>query len=221
MAGLLGMLAIATGSDAQTGTAAVNVSSVVRGGVVVVSYDLPSSNANAQFTVALDVSTDSGKTYSVIPKTVKGDIGPAVRAGTGKQITWEASRDVENLEVDRYRYRVTAIPVGSGSGTPRLSQAPVQTLPPPSSPGKGLKWAGVGAMVGGGVMLAMGMQKDHNCDCYNDGLRWAGIAVAAGGGALFAVGAAKSSGTEILFRPGGVAIQKRVPLNRVIRTNRP
>jgi hypothetical protein len=218
MVGLLGVLVIASGSYAQTGNAAVNVSSVARGGVVVVSYDLVSNNANAQFTVALDVSTDSGKTYSVHPKTIKGDIGPAVQAGTGKQITWEAARDVENLEVDRYRYRVTATPAGAVSGTTGLSQAPVKTLPPPSSAGKGLKWAGVGAMAGGGVLFAMGMQKDSSGYYTHEGYKWLGIAAAGAGGALFAIGATRNnSGTQIVFRPGGVAIQKRVPLDRLIR----
>jgi hypothetical protein len=228
MVALLGMLVIASGSDAQTGTAAVNVSSVVRGGVVVVSYDLPSNTANAQFSVALEVSTDSGKTYSVHPKTVKGDIGPVVRAGAGKQIRWEAARDVENLEVDRYRYRVTATPVSGESGTARLSQTPVQTLPPAPSSGKGLKVAGIGAMAGGGVLFLMGMQKDSDCDVHgcseyypHEGLKWVGIAAAGAGGALFAIGTSKNdSGTHVVFRPGGVAIQKRVPLDRLVRTNR-
>lgn len=113
---LLAVLAVARVGHMQTGGPAVNISTVVRGGVVVVSYDLVSNNPTAEFSIVLEASSDGGKTYNVRPRTLKGDVGPAVRAGMGKQIIWEAAQDVENLEVDRYRYRVVAQPVQARPG---------------------------------------------------------------------------------------------------------
>ena len=125
-------LATARVGLAQT-SAAANVSSVVRGGVVVVSYDLTSVDPAATFAVTLEVSGDGGQTYAVRPRTVTGDVGPAVRAGVGKQITWEAAREVETLEFDRYRYRVKADPV-RGQGFPVTAQPPRTAGTRPATP---------------------------------------------------------------------------------------
>src|SRR5262245_2311406 len=135
---------------AQNPTAAVNISSVVRGGVVVVSYDLVSSDPAAMYTVALEESSDGGKTYGVQQKTVKGDVGTSVHAGTGKQITWEVARDVENLEVDRYRYRVAAQLIRVQAETPPAQQEQQRQ----QQKGKGALWGGL-AMIGGGAFLAI------------------------------------------------------------------
>lgn len=198
------VLATPTAAIAQTASPAVNISSVVRGGVVVVSYDLVSSDPSAVYTVALEASSDGGKTYGVQPKTVKGDVGTSVRPGTGKQITWEAARDVENLEVDRYRYRVAAQLVRS-------------TEPPPplrASKGKGALWGGL-AMVGGGAFLALSSMTSMKTDDYttNRPLLWTGLGVAGGGVAVAAVGGkSNSAGTALVFRPDGFAVQHRMPL---------
>jgi hypothetical protein len=83
-----------------------NLSSVVRGGLVVVSYDLTTDNPSRRFSVALTVSDDEGQTFEIIPRTVSGDVGATVVGGTGKRITWEAARDVETVELGSLRYRV-------------------------------------------------------------------------------------------------------------------
>ena len=219
LVGLFGFLAVASVCSAQAVNPAVNVSSVVRGGVVVVSYDLLSSDPSAQFSIVLDASSDGGKTFSVRPKTMKGDVGSTVRAGSGKTITWEAARDVENLEVDRYRYRVTA--VRSQGSTTTLSQASVQAPGPAIRPasGNGSKWAGIGLLGGGGALMFLGMRKQSVCDhdgCWDEykqkGLVWAGVGAAAGGGALLAISAARNNATQIVMHPAGVTVQRRVNL---------
>lgn len=232
---LCGILAVSRLSGAQTGNPAANVSSVVRGGVVIVSFDLISSDQNAQFAVVLDVSSDGGKTYTVRPRTLKGDVGPAIRAGVGKQITWEAARDVENLEVDRYRYRVTATPVRAQSLTTPPAQSPARAVQQPAPPngvsvpppkGNGMKWAGIGLMGGGGALavMSMTMMKEEYCDqfgCYydetNSAMLWTGIAAAGGGAALLTIGASKNhSGAEIVVRKGALVVQHRMPLRRLM-----
>ena len=93
-----------------------NLSSVVRGGLVEVSYDLGTDNPARRFSVALEVSADGGQTFEIVPRTVSGDVGATVAGGTGKRITWEAARDVETVELGSLRYRVlaTALPLPSG-----------------------------------------------------------------------------------------------------------
>src|SRR4051812_28577181 len=67
----------------------------VGGGVINVFYDLKSDDVSAMFSIALEVSQDAGQTFSLKPTSVSGDIGASIRAGVGKKIVWEASKDVD------------------------------------------------------------------------------------------------------------------------------
>ena len=223
---VLAMVAVARVGHAQTAGPAVNISAVVRGGVVIVSYDLVSNNPAAEFSIALEASSDGGKTYTVRPRAVKGDVGPSVRAGIGKQITWQAAQDVENLDVDRYRYRVVAQPVRSQAPATR-SQTPAarapqpqQTQPiqpPPSaasarSGGNGRRWGGIALIGAGGGLAFLSATalktESHEGTGTNVPLLWAGLGTAAGGATLLAVsGRHESVGTQIVIRPGGVFVR--------------
>jgi hypothetical protein len=104
----------------------------VGGGVINVLYDLKSDDPGATFSIALEVSQDGGQTYALKPQSVSGDIGANVSPGTGKKIVWEASKDVDLLLVDRFRFRVTP-----SSGTlkpiveaPRVGALTITTEPP-------------------------------------------------------------------------------------------
>jgi len=236
---LLAALAVARVGHAQTANPAANISTVVRGGVVVVSYDLISSNPAAEFSVALEVSSDGGKTYNVRPKTLKGDVGPTVRAGMGKQITWEAARDVENLQVDQYRYRVVAQPVRAqapATGSPPRAQPPAvtQANQPPAvvqGSGNGRKWGGIALMGVGGALAVLSQTESlkrevcDEVDCWlekNTPLLWAGIGAAAGGVALLAIGGSNDSvGTRIVIRPRGVTVQHRLRFGGITRADGP
>jgi hypothetical protein len=221
---LLAMVAVARVGLAQTADPAVNISAVVRGGVVVISYDLVSNNPAAEYSIALEASSDGGKTYTVHPKAVKGDVGPSVRAGIGKQITWQAAQDVENLEVDRYRYRVVAQLVrGPEAATTRAPQPKPQTIEPPSAAtangggnggGNGRRWGGVALIAGGGTLAVLGMTALKIEDYHtNKGLVWTGVGMAAGGVTLLALsGRHDSAGTQIMIRPGGVFVQHSMSL---------
>jgi hypothetical protein len=79
-----------------------------QGGVINITYDLKSDDANAVFSVALEVSQDGGKSFNVKATSVSGDIGAGVRPGFTKRIVWAASRDVENLQVDQFRFNIRA-----------------------------------------------------------------------------------------------------------------
>ena len=214
---LLAALATARVGHAQTGNPAANISTVVRGGVVVVSYDLISNDPNATFAVVLEVSGDGGQSYAVRPRTLSGDVGPAVRAGGGKRITWEAARDVENLEVDRYRYRVRAEPVRGQSPTARTPQPP--PAPAAGDPvakvgrSKGRLWGGVALMGLGGVMIGTTMSStSHNGYWSGSDKAKLGIGLGAiGGGVALAAFSGKTSsnvvGTQVVIRPGGMMLR--------------
>jgi len=96
------------------------------GGLIQITYDLIGDDPKATFSVSLEVSADSGETWTIKPKSVSGDIGASVLPGLGKKITWEAGKDVETMQVDQFRFRVISM---AGRATP---MAPTTTtrVPP-------------------------------------------------------------------------------------------
>jgi formylglycine-generating enzyme len=63
--------------------------------------------------VALGVSLDGGTTFTSV-KTLTGDVGNAVTAGTSKLITWNAGADYPNLNASSVKVRVTPLLDGAG-----------------------------------------------------------------------------------------------------------
>jgi formylglycine-generating enzyme required for sulfatase activity len=63
--------------------------------------------------VALGVSLDGGTTFTSV-KTLTGDVGAAVTAGTSKHIVWNAGADYANLGVPNVKMRVTPLLDGAG-----------------------------------------------------------------------------------------------------------
>ena len=74
-------------------------------GIGHVFYDLV-GDAQASYNVTLNISQDGGETFAVMP-SVTGDAGPGITAGPGKHIIWQQGQDVERLQVDQLRFRVT------------------------------------------------------------------------------------------------------------------
>jgi hypothetical protein len=187
----------------------------VVGGTVNIVYDLISSDPRAVFLVTLDASQDRGSTYTVRPMSVSGDVGPGVKPGPGKKIVWESGRDVERLEIDQFRFRISAqagplelkVDPSTAPPVPAATPKPVETetveKPPPATApaapvtppqtaaakpkgGGGAKWL----LIGGGAAAA------------------AGVAAAAGGG-----GGGGSSPTTTTGTPTGTpAAANRAPV---------
>jgi formylglycine-generating enzyme required for sulfatase activity len=63
--------------------------------------------------VALGVSLDGGTTFTSV-RTLTGDVGAAVTAGTSKLITWNAGADHANLGAPGVKVRVTPLLDGAG-----------------------------------------------------------------------------------------------------------
>jgi glyoxylase-like metal-dependent hydrolase (beta-lactamase superfamily II) len=94
------------------------------GGVIYVWYDLVSTDPSSLFAITLEVSLDGGTTFRA--RSVTGDVGPRVAPGAGKRIAWDYGQDVEQLQIDRFRYRVRAEGVAVGPAPP--SREPTRTL---------------------------------------------------------------------------------------------
>ena len=64
-----------------------NVSTVVGGGAVTITYDL-SDTENNPCDVQLLISADGGQTYLTKTGTISGDVGTGIAPGTGRQLVW-------------------------------------------------------------------------------------------------------------------------------------
>lgn len=82
---------------------------------VKVTYDL---TADEPVSVLLELSADGGAHFAVPAETLSGDIGPAVAAGTGKQIFWDAVADWEGEVTEQM---VARLNVATRQGCPSLT----------------------------------------------------------------------------------------------------
>ena len=110
IASALCWVAVLPVSAAQTGQGGIILAPIVRteragAGVIRVVYDLRGT-ADTVFTVSLEASNDGGQTFTIRPRATTGDVGPGVAAGSGKVIEWASTKDVDDLQLDRYIFRV-------------------------------------------------------------------------------------------------------------------
>ncbi len=84
-----------------------NVTFSVATGTVTVMYDVIDFE-NQEMEVTLRASNDGGKTFTIIPRVVTGDVGTGITPGTGKQITWAAGAEQPSANLNNLIYRVIA-----------------------------------------------------------------------------------------------------------------
>ena len=85
-----------------------NLSFKSDGNVVTIKYDLEGM-VNKKYKTYIRLSNDSGKTFTVRPKTISGDIGKNIYPGINKKITWNFSKDFpDGLEGENYVFAVDA-----------------------------------------------------------------------------------------------------------------
>jgi sulfatase modifying factor 1 len=84
-----------------------NVRSVQRPGtrLVDITYDVADSDSPT-VGVAVEVSADSGVTYTVLAESFTGDVGYGIKPGTGKHVLWDAKADWPNKYSSKVRFRV-------------------------------------------------------------------------------------------------------------------
>jgi formylglycine-generating enzyme required for sulfatase activity len=121
-----------------------NISAVQRAGtqLVDITYNVAANYLAADYplSVALQISSDAGATFTVPATTTSGAIGTGVTAGVGKLITWNAGTDWSGRVSTTMRFKVTAtdcpagfseIPAGSftmGDALDGISDAPTHTV---------------------------------------------------------------------------------------------
>jgi len=84
-----------------------NVRSVQRPGtrLVDITYDVADSDSPT-VGVAVEVSADSGITYTVLAESFTGDVGNGIKPGPGKRVVWDAKADWPNKYSSKVRFRV-------------------------------------------------------------------------------------------------------------------
>ena len=133
-------------SAARTGQNGPSLAPIVRteradAGVIRVVYDLAGA-PGATFSVALEASNDGGQTFAIRPRALTGDVGANVSPGTGKAIVWDSTKDIEDLQIDRYVFRVLVSRVGVVATAPQASPAAAPARggssgTPGAAPGRG------------------------------------------------------------------------------------
>jgi hypothetical protein len=165
------------GANSQTEPPRTTLAPIVRteragAGVVRIVYNLDGA-AGALFAVALEVSNDSGRSFDIVPRALTGDVGPGVSPGAEKTIVWDSSKDVDDLQLDRYVFRVRV----SGAASPAAPGSPItgDAAPPaagrgapPATPsssgtavaarkGGGLSKGAIAALIGGAAAAGIGV----------------------------------------------------------------
>lgn len=74
---------------------------------IVITYDILGGEGQT-FEVTLLVSPDGGQNYTIVPRTLSGDVGEKVSGGRGKMIIWDVLSDIRRLEGQTYVFKVQA-----------------------------------------------------------------------------------------------------------------
>ena len=76
-----------------------------RGEKVHIFYDLVGTSE--KYMVSIKVSSDGGRSFDISPKALSGDVGEAISPGAGKEIVWDALKDVGELSGEAFVFAVT------------------------------------------------------------------------------------------------------------------
>jgi uncharacterized protein (TIGR02145 family) len=84
---------------------------------VVITYDITSNKAGQTFDIKVKCSADGGKTFSINPQSITGDL-TSVSTGTGKRIVWDVLSERQELAGDHFVFQLVATdPFSGSSGT--------------------------------------------------------------------------------------------------------
>ena len=74
---------------------------------VIITYDITSDKAGQTFNIKVECSSDNGKTFSILPENLTGDV-KEVRAGSAKRIEWDVLSEREELTGDHFVFQLVA-----------------------------------------------------------------------------------------------------------------
>lgn len=85
-----------------------NIRAEQEGKKIIIYYDLTGAKQGRKFNVSVYCSTDGGRNFGPVLKSVTGDAGKNVSAGYNKKIIWDVLQDREKLTGDDIRFEVRA-----------------------------------------------------------------------------------------------------------------
>jgi uncharacterized protein (TIGR02145 family) len=84
-----------------------NMQVTQEGDNVVITYNISSDKVEQTFDIKVECSADDGKTFSIIPQSLTGDL-KGVSAGTAKRIVWDVLSERETLTGDHFVFQLVA-----------------------------------------------------------------------------------------------------------------
>ena len=94
-----------------------NMAVTQEGDNVVITYDISSDKTGQTFDIKVECSTDNGKTFSITPLSITGDL-KEVSTGNGKRIVWDVLSEGQELTGDKFVFQLALSNSNSGnSGT--------------------------------------------------------------------------------------------------------
>lgn len=82
---------------------------------VKINYDLWSGSDLESHFIELDISSDGGNNFRIIPRIASGDIGYGVKRGVNKQILWDPLKEGIELVGDKFIFRLKLSVPGSSN----------------------------------------------------------------------------------------------------------
>ncbi len=86
--------ALLSHSYAQAATIGNIKCEIISGEKIVIHYQITGKGI---YTINMQVSLDEGKTFSIKPLALTGDVGNGISTGVGKRIEWDVFKDVKKL----------------------------------------------------------------------------------------------------------------------------
>ena len=80
---------------------------------VKISYDIWGGYDQESYFIDLDVSSDGGASFRIIPRNPEGDVGYGIKKGYGKKIWWEPLKDAIELVGDKFIFKLKLSVLGS------------------------------------------------------------------------------------------------------------
>jgi len=81
-----------------------NMKVTQEGDDVVITYDISSDKAGQTFDIKVECSADNGKTFSIFPKSLSGDL-KGIKADNRKRIVWDVLSELEVLAGDHFVFQ--------------------------------------------------------------------------------------------------------------------
>jgi formylglycine-generating enzyme required for sulfatase activity len=107
---LSGLIAYSIAYSAENHAPVVkNVHAQQRQGALLVdiTYDVEDADGDS-LEIIIEASNDNGKTYTIIPKSLTGDVGKNITPGRGKKVVWDVGKDLPNTKGENFKARVIA-----------------------------------------------------------------------------------------------------------------